>query len=75
MGNEYFDLLGATSVNKNSYVLMLVVGQGDGHIYLSPKVKFIEAIDPSDAVFSAMQLNCRQAEYTSGQKPGLTVSL
>jgi SAM-dependent methyltransferase len=56
MGNEYFDLLGATSVNKNSYVLDVGCGTGRWSYYLSPKVKFIEAIDPSDAVFSALQL-------------------
>lgn len=56
MGNEYFDLLAATSVNETSYVLDVGCGTGRWSYYLSPKVKFIEAIDPSDAVFSAMQL-------------------
>jgi len=56
MGNEYFDLLFKTPVNENSYVLDVGCGTGRWSYYLSPKVKFIEAIDPSDAVFSAIQL-------------------
>ena len=66
MGNEYFDLLAATSVNKDSYVLDVGCGTGRWSYYLSPKVKFVEAIDPSDAVFSAVQL-------TSG-KPNIRVT-
>jgi len=56
MGKEYFDLLGATSVDENSYALDLGCGTGRWSYYLSPHVKFIEAIDPSDSVFSAIRL-------------------
>ena len=56
MGNEYFDLLPVTSVNKESYALDVGCGTGRWSYYLSPRVKFIEAIDPSDAVFSAVRL-------------------
>lgn len=56
MGNEYFDVLRFSSVNKDSYVLDVGCGTGRWSCYLSPKVKFIEAIDPSDAVFSAASL-------------------
>jgi ubiquinone/menaquinone biosynthesis C-methylase UbiE len=56
MGNEYFDLLASTNVNKDSYVLDVGCGTGRWSYYLSSRVKFIEAIDPSDAVFSAVKL-------------------
>src|ERR687898_870065 len=56
MGNEYFDVLHYSSVDKNSYVLDVGCGTGRWSYYLSPKVKFIEAIDPSDAVFPAANL-------------------
>jgi len=56
MGNEYFDLLEGIPVNENSYVLDVGCGTGRWSYYLSPKVKFIEAIDPSNAVFSAARL-------------------
>jgi len=56
MGNEYFDVLHHSSVNKDSYVLDVGCGTGRWSYYLSSKVKFIEAIDPSDAVFSAVTL-------------------
>ena len=60
MGNEYFDILDHASVNTNSYVLDVGCGTGRWSYYLSPKVKFIEAIDPSDAVFSAANLTSAQ---------------
>jgi ubiquinone/menaquinone biosynthesis C-methylase UbiE len=53
MGNEYFDLLPAYPINEDSYVLDVGCGTGRWSYYLSSKVKFIEAIDPSDAVFAA----------------------
>ena len=56
MGNEYFDVLEDSLVNKNSYVLDVGCGTGRWSYYLSSRVKFIEAIDPSDAVFSAARL-------------------
>ena len=56
MGNEYFDLLHTTTVNENSVVLDVGCGTGRWSYYLSPKVKFIEAIDPSEAVLAAAQL-------------------
>ena len=56
MGNEYFDLLSSTPVNEKSNVLDVGCGTGRWSYYLSPKVNFIEAIDPSDAVFAALRL-------------------
>ena len=56
IGNEYFDIINETVLNKNSYVLDLGCGMGRWSYYLASKVKFIEAIDPSDSVFSAAQM-------------------
>ena len=66
MGNEYFDLLDTTLVNQNSCVLDVGCGTGRWSYYLSPKVKFIEAIDPSEAVFAATQL--------TGDKPNIRIT-
>jgi SAM-dependent methyltransferase len=66
MGNEYFDLLHLTSVDQNSYVLDVGCGTGRWSYYLSPKVKFIEAIDPSDAVFAASKF--------AGSKPNVRIT-
>ena len=70
MGNEYFDLLPTTSVNHDSNVLDVGCGTGRWSYYLSPKVKFIEAIDPSDAVFAALQLT-RSKENIRVTKAGV----
>jgi len=61
MGNEYFDLLHLTTINQNSSVLDVGCGTGRWSYYLSPKVKFIEAIDPSEAIYAA-------AEFTSARQ-------
>lgn len=55
-GNEYFDIVTENIINKNSYVLDIGCGSGRWSKYLSSKVKFIEAIDPSNAVFAADKL-------------------
>ena len=56
IGNEYFDIVNSNHLNENSIVLDLGCGSGRWTKYLSPKVKCIEAVDPSDAVLSASQL-------------------
>lgn len=56
IGNEYFDIIDNTTVNKDCIVLDLGCGSGRWSKYLADKVKFIEAIDPSKAVLSASVL-------------------
>lgn len=55
-GSQYFDLIDSQIINENSLVLDVGCGTGRWSKYLSPKVKWIEAIDPSRAVFSAAML-------------------
>lgn len=55
-GNEYFDILNEKVINKDSYILDIGCGTGRWSKYLSSKVGFIEAIDPSNAVFAANKL-------------------
>ncbi len=57
IGNEYFDIVDSQILNKESVVLDLGCGSGRWSRYMSDKVKFIEAVDPSAAVFSAVKLN------------------
>jgi SAM-dependent methyltransferase len=55
IGNEYFDLINEKDL-KNSYVLDAGCGSGRWSKYLAGKVKFIEAIDPSIAIYYAAKL-------------------
>ena len=55
-GNEYFDILNENVINKDSYILDIGCGTGRWSKYLSSKVGFVEAIDPSNAVFAANKL-------------------
>ncbi len=57
-GDEYFDIVDATILNKNTYVLDMGCGSGRFSRYLSSRVGFIEALDPSEAVWAAEQLLC-----------------
>lgn len=54
IGNDYFDLV---NINQLRDCIVLDVGCGSGRWakYLSPHVKYLEAIDPSDAVLTASQ--------------------
>jgi ubiquinone/menaquinone biosynthesis C-methylase UbiE len=56
LGDEYFDIVTSEHINKNSVVLDMGCGTGRWTKYLSSKVKFVEAIDPSDAILSAAHL-------------------
>lgn len=56
IGNEYFDIIDYTILNKDSVVLDLGCGSGRWSKYLANKVQFIEAVDPSKAVVSASML-------------------
>ena len=55
-GDEYFDIINENVINKGSYILDIGCGTGRWSKYLSTKVGFVEAIDPSDAVFAANKL-------------------
>ena len=56
VGAQYFDIVGEVIANKNTYALDIGCGTGRWAKYLSTKVGFVEAIDPSDAVFAANKL-------------------
>lgn len=56
MGDEYFDIVNDTMMNSSSVVLDMGCGTGRWTKYVSSKVKFIEAVDPSKAVVAANDL-------------------
>ena len=56
IGDEYFDIIPEGVINNNTYVLDVGCGTGRWTKYLQSKVKFIEAIDPSNAIFYADKL-------------------
>ena len=49
----YFDILTDDIINKNTYALDIGCGTGRWTKYLSTRIGFIEAIDPSNAVLAA----------------------
>ncbi len=53
---EYFDIINEEMINKNTYLLDIGCGTGRWTKYLSSKAGFIEAIDPSSAIFAASKL-------------------
>jgi len=55
-GVMYFDILDEKIINKNSYALDIGCGTGRWTKFLSDKIGFIEAVDPSTAVFAADHL-------------------
>ena len=50
---EYFDIVDETMVNSNTYMIDIGCGSERWTDYFTDKAGFIEAIDPSDAVFAA----------------------
>lgn len=56
IGDDYFDVLPAELALNKATVLDMGCGTGRWASYLAPRVKFIECIDPSDAVFAAASL-------------------
>lgn len=55
-GNEYFDILNDEMINSQTYALDIGCGTGRWTKYLAPKLGFIEAVDPSKAIFAADKL-------------------
>lgn len=53
---QYFDILNDHIINKNTYALDIGCGTGRWTKYLSERIGFVEAIDPSNAVFAADHL-------------------
>ncbi len=56
IGNDYFDILPPHLKDKNTVALDAGCGSGRWSEFLSDKVGFIEAIDSSSAVFTAVKL-------------------
>lgn len=74
IGNEYFDIVDDAILNKDSIVLDMGCGSGRWSKYVSTKVKFIEAIDPSEAILTATNLlkgnkNVRTTQASSDNIP------
>jgi SAM-dependent methyltransferase len=55
-GDNYFDIVPESVLNKNTRALDVGCGTGRWSYYLSEKVGFVECIDPSKAVFAADNL-------------------
>jgi SAM-dependent methyltransferase len=56
ISKAYFDIIDASIVNKDTYMIDIGCGSGRWSEYFIDKVNFIEAVDPSDAVFAAAEL-------------------
>jgi SAM-dependent methyltransferase len=65
-GDQYFDIIDSNIISKESLVLDIGCGMGRWSYYIADKVKFVEAVDPSEAVFSA-------SEFTS-KKPNIRIT-
>ena len=53
---EYFDIIDDSIINKDTYMIDIGCGSGRWSEYFTDKVNFIEAVDPSDAIFAADKL-------------------
>ena len=56
-GSQYFDIVDHTMINKDTVVLDLGCGSGRWTKYIANKVKLVEAVDPSSAIYSTVKLN------------------
>jgi SAM-dependent methyltransferase len=56
VGAEYFDLVGPGMIGSDSVVLDIGCGTGRWSRYIAGRVRHVEAVDPSDAVFTAARL-------------------
>jgi len=59
-GSQYFDIIDNTILNLNTTVLDLGCGSGRWTKFIANKVKLVEAVDPSEAVFSAYYTNIKE---------------
>lgn len=56
IGEMYFDIVDEKIINSNTYAIDIGCGTGRWSKYLLDKIGFIEAIDPSEAIFAADNL-------------------
>ena len=56
-GEQYFDIVSHDILNKDTIALDAGCGSGRWSRFIAPKVKFIEAIDPSKSIFYAKNNN------------------
>ena len=53
---EYFDIINDTIINKNTYAIDIGCGSGRWTKVMASRAGFIEAVDPSNAIFAADRL-------------------
>ncbi|PLX23296.1 MAG: class I SAM-dependent methyltransferase [Salinivirgaceae bacterium] len=56
VGDMYFDIIDENIINKNTYGIDIGCGTGRWTKYLCDKIGFMEAVDPSQAIFVADKL-------------------
>jgi len=56
IGEMYFDIVDEKMINSNTYAIDIGCGIGRWSKYLLDKIGFMEAIDPSEAIFAADKL-------------------
>jgi ubiquinone/menaquinone biosynthesis C-methylase UbiE len=54
--DQYFDILNERIINKGSYAIDIGCGTGRWAKVIASRAAFIEAVDPSDAIFAASKL-------------------
>ncbi|MEO7121204.1 MAG: class I SAM-dependent methyltransferase [Ginsengibacter sp.] len=55
-GSKYFDIIDENMVNKHTYGIDIGCGTGRWSKFLSQRAGFIEAVDPSNAIFGAAKV-------------------
>ena len=53
---EYFDIINDRIINKNTYAIDIGCGSGRWTKVMAARAGFIEAVDPSNAIFAADRL-------------------